>query len=108
MNFVDKDGTTKVYIPVHPCPPSLTLIKIAFLYGSCCLRSSRRPRIHRTAAFCRQILLGGVPPTNVMCPSSEILTGITVRLILPLYIRLISDSLFDLRASDLSVLHVNI
>ena len=19
MNFVDKDGTTKVYIPVHPC-----------------------------------------------------------------------------------------
>ena len=20
MNFVDKDGTTKVYIPVHPCP----------------------------------------------------------------------------------------
>ena len=20
MNFADKDGTTKVYIPVHPCP----------------------------------------------------------------------------------------
>ena len=23
MNFVDKDGTTKVYIPVHPCLPQL-------------------------------------------------------------------------------------
>ena len=33
----------------------------------------------------------------------ETLTGRTVRLILPLYIRLISDSLFDLRSSDLSV-----
>ena len=38
--------------------------------------------------------------------SSEILISRTVRLILPLYIRLISDSLFDLRASDLSVLPV--
>ena len=59
-------------------------------------------------------LLGGVPPSDVVCPvnwqisSSEILTSRTVRLILPLYIRLISDSLFDLRAFDLSVLPVNI
>ena len=25
MNFVDKDGTTKVYIPVHPCHSDLGL-----------------------------------------------------------------------------------
>ena len=61
-------------------------------------------------------MLGFVPPGNVACPaflfltivnienweisSRETLTGRTVRLILPLYIR---DSLFDVRASDLSV-----
>ena len=35
--------------------------------------------------------------------SSETLTGRTVRLILPFYIPLMNDSLFDLRSSDLSV-----
>ena len=28
MNFVDKDGTTKVYIPVHPCISDETIALI--------------------------------------------------------------------------------
>ena len=31
MNFVDKDGTTKVYIPVHPWFPQVTFSREAVL-----------------------------------------------------------------------------
>ena len=66
---------------------------------------------------CRQVMLcvlhscsywGLLNIENWEISSSETLTGRTVRVILPHYIHLISDSLFELRASDLSVLPVNI
>ena len=34
MNFVDKDGITKVYIPVHPCIPSSAKI-MSFVNYKC-------------------------------------------------------------------------
>ena len=42
MNFVDKDGTTKVYIPVHPC--CCRLARICVLKKICAFMDTRSPK----------------------------------------------------------------
>ena len=35
MNFVDKDGTTKLYIPVHPCSPGPPILYLRIYIEKC-------------------------------------------------------------------------